>query len=307
MPAYLFYIGWTAMAAYVNLHAGVGKPLWEITVPEYSVWFKGIIGSAWLYPPMSALIRVSILLFYRRMFGKAYKFINFAFWILLALQAIYVIVNSILPIFICRPLYKAWHPIERPKYFNNWYYYWIEVAMYSTSMAFDWIILVLPVYPVLKLHMPFRKRVGIAVIFMLGAAASIVACYKLGIFVEQMTRFYQVNPEWAKYEMSLLIPPQFDEYGKTFWIPSQLEPTVALIGTSLPAIRSIFTKTENANTGRPYFSTKARNLKSAETSTQHILHPSNKTASTGIPTSLNSEPTKRGNYLELHDTIPLTT
>ena len=28
------------MAAYVNVHAGVGKPLWEITVEEYSVWFK---------------------------------------------------------------------------------------------------------------------------------------------------------------------------------------------------------------------------------------------------------------------------
>lgn len=28
------------MAAYVNVHAGVGKPLWEITVEEYTVWFK---------------------------------------------------------------------------------------------------------------------------------------------------------------------------------------------------------------------------------------------------------------------------
>ena len=37
--------------------------------------------------------------------------------------------------------------------------------------------------------------------------------------------------------MSTLIPPQFDTYGRTFWIPSQVEPTVALIGTSLPAIR----------------------------------------------------------------------
>ena len=40
-----------------------------------------------------------------------------------------------------------------------------------------------------------------------------------------------------QYEMSTLIPPQFDTYGRTFWIPSQVEPTVALIGTSLPAIR----------------------------------------------------------------------
>lgn len=28
------------MAGYVNLHAGVGKPLWEITLGEYSIWFK---------------------------------------------------------------------------------------------------------------------------------------------------------------------------------------------------------------------------------------------------------------------------
>ena len=28
------------MAGYVNLHAGVGKPLWEITIGEYAVWFK---------------------------------------------------------------------------------------------------------------------------------------------------------------------------------------------------------------------------------------------------------------------------
>lgn len=28
------------MAAYVNLNAGVGKPLWEITLGEYAVWFQ---------------------------------------------------------------------------------------------------------------------------------------------------------------------------------------------------------------------------------------------------------------------------
>lgn len=28
------------MAIYVNLQAGVGKPLWEITVGEFRVWFQ---------------------------------------------------------------------------------------------------------------------------------------------------------------------------------------------------------------------------------------------------------------------------
>lgn len=34
------YIGWIVLALYVNFNAGVGKPLWEITVGEFSVWFK---------------------------------------------------------------------------------------------------------------------------------------------------------------------------------------------------------------------------------------------------------------------------
>jgi hypothetical protein len=28
------------MIVYCNLNGGTGKPLWEITVPEYSVWLK---------------------------------------------------------------------------------------------------------------------------------------------------------------------------------------------------------------------------------------------------------------------------
>lgn len=44
--------------------------------------------------------------------------------------------------------------------------------------------------------------------------------------------------------MSRLIPPQFDSYGTTFWIPSQVEPAVALVGTSLPAIRQSITVSE---------------------------------------------------------------
>lgn len=122
----MLYIGWTAMAAYVNLHAGVGKPLWEITVGEFSVWFKvtrqgigvieatlsnqmlqGIIGSAWIYPAMSMSIRTSILLTYDRIFAKSMPTVRFIIRFLLSLQVIYLIVYSILPAFICRPLNKA--------------------------------------------------------------------------------------------------------------------------------------------------------------------------------------------------------
>ena len=46
--------------------------------------------------------------------------------------------------------------------------------------------------------------------------------------------------------MSLLIPPEFDTFGVTFWIPGTVEPTVALIGTSLPAFRQFLSKLKPA-------------------------------------------------------------
>ncbi|KAJ9293200.1 hypothetical protein DTO271G3_7923 [Paecilomyces variotii] len=68
-----------------------------------------------------------------------------------------------------------------------------------------------------------------------------------------MTRYTDINPRWSQYEMSQLIPPQFDKYGNTFWIPSQVEPSVALIGTSLPAMRQFVVsmrKKEEESRGR---------------------------------------------------------
>ncbi|KUI73803.1 hypothetical protein VM1G_09639 [Cytospora mali] len=240
IPALLFYWGWSIMSMYVNLHAGVGKPLWEITLGEYSVWFKGVIGSMWLYPAMTFFIRVSILLFYRRIFATPGSTFGIVVYALLALQAVYLTVYSILPGFVGHPLYKLWNPLEREQHMNDYYYYYTQVALYSTSLAFDTFLLVLPIWPLWKLQMPARRRMGIAVVFMMGAAASVVAAYKLAIYVIQFYRFTDIDPRWLNYEMSRLIPPQFDSYGVTFWIPSQVEPTVALIGASLPALRAAF-------------------------------------------------------------------
>ena len=119
---------------------------------------------------MTCSIRISVLLFYRRIFTTPQSRTKYVIWLLLALQSVYLVVFSVLPAFICRPLHMAWHPLERQRYFNDWYYYYTQVALFSTSMAFDAVLLVLPIYPVFKLHLPLRTRMGVAVLFMLSAA-----------------------------------------------------------------------------------------------------------------------------------------
>ncbi|RYO15430.1 hypothetical protein AA0111_g11735 [Alternaria arborescens] len=192
-------------------------------------------------------------MFYLRIFGQAVTSVRYTVWALLVLQGVYVIVYMILPAFIAKPFNKIWQPLERGKYMNDWYYYYTQVALFSTSMAFDIILLVLPIHPVIQLQMTVKKRIGVIAIFICGAAASVTAAYKLAIFVTQMERYTKIDPKCEllsasthetqsnkmpglQYEMSTLVPPQFDEYGKTFWIPSQIEPSVALIGAALPAL-----------------------------------------------------------------------
>lgn len=39
--------------------------------------------------------------------------------------------------------------------------------------------------------------------------------------------------------MPRFVPGQFKDYATTFWIPSQVEPAVALVGTSMPALKQM--------------------------------------------------------------------
>ncbi|KAK3685171.1 hypothetical protein B0T22DRAFT_428678 [Podospora appendiculata] len=240
--ALLCYIAWSTMAVYANLHAGVGKPLWEITMDEYTVWFQVIVGCAFLYPIMSAAIRVSILLFYHRLFavrGSAFRLANYA---LMAAQAVFMTVFVILPVFACTPIYAAWTLSLYPSSCRVQYFEDITTALYGASLGFDVILTVLPLWPISKLQIPLKQRAGIAFLFLVGTSATTAAAYKLAIWVWNLSRTWSGDPTWLSYQLSPFIPAQFDSYGVTYWIPSQVEPTLALICTSLPALKPVLVK-----------------------------------------------------------------
>ncbi|PFH59590.1 hypothetical protein XA68_12107 [Ophiocordyceps unilateralis] len=237
IPALILYLGWSILAVYVNLAGGIGKPLWEITLGEYATWFKGFVASSWMYTSMTAAIRVAILLFYRRIFSQTVSWLRVTIYVLLSLQAVYVIVYSILPALACHPFDSAWNPFERRAHCDDWYFYYDQVALYSTSMVFDLVLLLLPLEPARRLQMRRSKKAGVIVMFILGAGASIVTAVKLGIFVTDMNGYSEFDPYFARYQLVYFLPAQMSHNGLTFWLPSHVEPTVALIGASLPGLR----------------------------------------------------------------------
>lgn len=161
------------MSVYVNLCAGVGKPLWEVTMPEFSTWLLGIVLSMWLYPVMTTIIRLSILLSYRRFF-KTPASRTWTGWLgilhaTIVVQLLYLLAFVIVPAFLSRPLHKAWDdPANRKLYVDDFYYFRSQMALYIISMVFDVILLVLPIQPTMKLKMPVWKRIFVLVLSTLG-------------------------------------------------------------------------------------------------------------------------------------------
>ncbi|KZZ87553.1 hypothetical protein AAL_08359 [Moelleriella libera RCEF 2490] len=183
VPTAAVFIAWTSTAAWFILNSGIGKPLGEVTYGEFIISYKGIFVAAWMYPIMSALIRTSILLFYQRLFAKANQWISVAIWTLLGLQLAYVITFEIIPGFACSPIQDGWEPIRRLTSCTDFY---IDgtIALYGVSLAFDIIILILPLRPIWNLQISTKKKLSISAILLLGSCACIAAAYKLGIFAD---------------------------------------------------------------------------------------------------------------------------
>jgi len=237
--ALLCYLTWCGLAIYINLHAGVGKPLWELTLGEIQLWYQGIVACNFLYPVMSTSIRVSLLLFYRRIFVNPATNAIYVWTIniFLALQLIYMIVFCAVPVLVCPHISQASDPLTSAMYCNPWIYVNETISLYTVSLGFDLALLTLPIFPIASLRMPTKKRAGVLLLFLLGFTASMAAAWKLGIYTWELNRLYDIDQRWYNFKMSRLIPPQFDSYGVTFWIPSMLEPTLAIICASLPGLR----------------------------------------------------------------------
>jgi hypothetical protein len=128
---------------------------------------------------MTACIRISILLFYRRIFGQTETVVRWSIWAMIILNGAFVVTFEILPGFICTPISAGWrNPLTRKLHCRqDEFYYLYNVGLYSSGLGMDIILLLLPVYPVLRLQMPLKRKIGALVMFMLGASYVPLWCF----------------------------------------------------------------------------------------------------------------------------------
>jgi hypothetical protein len=120
---------------------------------------------------MSTAIRISIILFYMRIFAQRHSLlVKRLLHSLLVLQALYLIAFFIIPGFVCRPIYYSWQLEGHSTHCNLVYYNDTTVALYATSLVFDIIIFVFPIPLLAKLQLPAKKRFGLVGLFALSSA-----------------------------------------------------------------------------------------------------------------------------------------
>ena len=106
------------------------------------------------YPIVIASIKISILISYLRVFGRLKWFRNTVYG-LMTLTTMWFIMHFFVIIFQCTPVDKAWRP-SKPGHCIDFipFFYGNSIP----NMILDYLILLLPVIPVLKLQMlPLQK------------------------------------------------------------------------------------------------------------------------------------------------------
>ncbi|MCJ1312094.1 hypothetical protein MMC25_005768 [Agyrium rufum] len=158
---------------------GIGRHLVFLDQNEIRNTFLAFYVIFQTYGVALTLIKISILLFYRKIFSTA-KFrvrVN----IVATFALLWMVTNAGLAIFQCSPIRKAWD-VTVPGHCIDPLHYIIGVHVWN--LVLDIIILGLPVSEVWKLQMSLSKKISVASIFLLGALSVVIALVRLVVILK---------------------------------------------------------------------------------------------------------------------------
>ena len=128
--------------------------------------FKATIAYEILYYICITLIKISILLFYYRLFGVGKAFKNTVF-VALAVVICWCIAIVLGTIFQCTPVEASWiRPYPDGRCINNNSFL---LGISISNVIIDCAILVLPAPPIWSLNLSVRRRIALTAIFLIGA------------------------------------------------------------------------------------------------------------------------------------------
>ncbi|KAJ5364838.1 uncharacterized protein N7496_010551 [Penicillium cataractarum] len=156
-------------------HYGMGKHVWLVTIGAMVKMKKILFTYLFVYLFELFLIKISILAFYRRIFGR-----NWSIWICLFLTTGWTVGSMIALLVSSDPVAYFWTSTYNSKgghYRYNFYNYYIGNA--AANVVIDVLILLIPVPVVWRLKLRVTQKIMITSVFFMGVFVCIASIVRL--------------------------------------------------------------------------------------------------------------------------------
>ncbi|OTA99779.1 hypothetical protein M426DRAFT_324849 [Hypoxylon sp. CI-4A] len=199
---------------------GLGLDMWFVPHDQVTEILRLYYYDEIIYIMALALTKVSILLFYLKVFPK--RSFRITAQILIGMNLLWAVTYDLLLIFQCQPIDGAW------KFWDNEYNakcISINILGWSaaaTNIGFDLAVIVLPLPELFQLSLSLKKRLQIIAMFAVGFFITVVS----------IVRLYSL----IRFGTTTNLTQDYVETG--YW--STIEVPVGIICACMPAVRSLF-------------------------------------------------------------------
>ncbi|RPB00766.1 hypothetical protein L873DRAFT_1678860 [Choiromyces venosus 120613-1] len=218
----------TAMMCYGVIYAGIGHHFLDLEIIEIMhllriTYSLPVLHTLGVYP-----IKMSLLLFYRRLFGRDSLLQRIVKGFII-FETIHTVASSIGLIFICTPIASWWDIARRaqdcPTFHQTMIIY---VSVRAVSVLTDVLVVCLPMKMVSDLKVPVMQKIGLASIFGLGVLTCIIAILRLAFLPELLL---SLDVPWNLVPVTLL---------------GRAEQCLGMITASIPALTAHISKKGSA-------------------------------------------------------------
>ncbi|KAL9572619.1 hypothetical protein ACKAV7_003452 [Fusarium commune] len=240
----------TAMNIHGTAGHGEGRDIWtlefdDITQFGFYFWLLEIF-----YFAQVSLLKTSLLFFYLRIFpGTAQKLL----WGTIIFNSVFGVLFMFLAAFQCTPVsyfWLNWDGEHKGTCMNSTAIGWANA---SISVAVDVWMLAVPMWYLRKLKLHWKKKIGVAAMFIVGTFVTVVSIIRLQFLVDLGSSH---NPTYDQTDISI-------------W--STVEINVGIICASMPALRVILVRLFPSLGGSSYDSSKYNNYGEHYGRKSHIM------------------------------------
>lgn len=212
-----------------NLHIYDQTPRTLITVRQITLSMEII------YIIATTLIKISILMFYRRITSSLVsRGFLIAVWTSILFVAAWGIASTFALLFTCWPVEAYWYRFTTSWLRTHKYKCHEEIrpliAIISISTAQDLIVCILPMFLVAKLRLPPRQKFALAGLFLIGLGTCAIGALRIH-FAHRVYYYTKLNPS-PTYDIT------WEALGS--WVSTSVEANIGVICACVPALRVYF-------------------------------------------------------------------